>query len=374
MSASRLNCPPPLLLVLAMLLLAPPAAPAQADSLPSELITKAGALTSSETSRIAAYVEAHVQQLTSDDPAARQRARRALREPVIDDSVSVSFRIEYGKAARAPLARVVREGDAQARLLALHIAGQIATEPCARIAADTLDSADPIARYSAAYALGLTNTIIAQREPAITPQQALELNNRLGDRLDQEQDMWVLDRVIRSLGAASDIPQPRFDAVATSALDMLARGLGNRLDAPSNNNPHQDSPIELEIVLRGANLIQSAFQRGQRLPEQTVRLAAGFGGDCLAHVARTVKADHLAVQHEPLLKQLAVIGENIAFFARGSHPDNPEPKPVRNLQIAPTLTQDNDVPGFLDALEQLIGQDGILTRAPFGFPPERFAF
>jgi len=344
---------------------------AQLRELPSAIVTKPGALSADEIEQVREFAQSNIELLMSEEPETRLRARRALRDAATAQNASVAFRIEFGKAARGPLAGVVRDGDSQSKLLALHVAGHIGTEPCARIAADALDHDDPIVRYSAALALGLTNRGLLGDDAAITPDQALQLNERLADRIGPETDMWVLDRVVRSLGAAAELTNSRFLPVGIRAMDLLATRLGERLRAAGE--PGAVSLEELEAMIRAADTILRSFQRGQRLPPETIRRAAGFGGDALAFVARSLRSQSADDRRLVRLQQLARTGENITFFARSVHPESDEVS-VRNLQIASRLVQDRDVQGFLDALDALLGPEGYLTRRPFGFRADRFAF
>lgn len=345
--------------------LASSGAAAQADQLPSSLTNKPGAITSAEQSAIQQFVDRNIPRLTAADPNERQAGARALRQPLLDQNVSVSFRLAYGQAIRQPLRDVIRSDDEQSRVLALLIAGQVATEPCARLAVEVLEDENPVIRYAAATALGMTNASVAARTPAIRQEQLVSLLRSLGERVVAEQDPWVLERVIRSLAAAVPVGATNFELVSPAALSEIAVRTSERL---SQAGDAELSLGMLQMVLRSAETLQRAFEDQRALPSDTVRQAAGLGADALVFVARRLKEDGLSPAEVELLTQIAVAGENVTFFARGK-----TGAAVENYRIAQQLV-DGNRPEFLARLPRLVGPSGPMTQAPFNFQADRFRF
>lgn len=350
-----------------MVALASSGAAAQVDQLPPSLTNKPGGITPAEQTTIQEFVDRHIPRLTAADPDNRQGGARALRQPLLDENVSVSFRLAYGQAIRQPLRDVIRSSDEQSRVLALLIAGQVATEPCARLAVEVLEDENPVIRYAAATALGMTNASVAARTPAIRQEQLVALLRSLGERVVAEQDPWVLERVIRSLAAAVPVGASNFETVSPAALSEIAVRTSERL-SNANSDDTALSLGMLQMVLRSAETLQRAFEDQRALPADTVRQAAGLGADALVFVARRLKEDGLSPAEVELLTQIAVAGENVTFFARGK-----SGAAVENYRIAQQLV-DGNRPEFLARLPRLVGPSGPMTQAPFNFQADRFRF
>lgn len=348
---------------------------AQSD-LPADLVVKPTSLTADERATVRGLVDQAIPLLTSDNAAGIKRARAALRKPLVNPSVSVSFRLAYSEALAPALEQVLRSDDTVARVNALRIAGEVATERAAQLAVRSLDDPDPTVRYTAAYALGLTFTAIQNTTPAMTQDQATRLIRALGARLAVETDAFVLDRIIRSLGAAARIRRERMDQLRPQAIDEICEQVGLRMRQPVEPASARDLTPLIQMYLRAAEVVQQEFIAGERLPTATMVKAGGFGGDCLAFVARTLndqrpgnpQDDQDADRQHKLLVALAITGEAVTFFARSQL--DPEHAHA-NYRIAEALST-GDAGAYQRDLAKLIGPGGDLTRPPFGFDPDRF--
>lgn len=352
---------------------------AQSD-LPAELVLKPTSLTAPERTRVRALVDEAIPLLTSNSAASIKRGRAALRKPLVNPAVSVSFRLAYSESLSPALEQVLRSDDTVARVNALRIAGEVATERAAQLAVRALDDPDATVRYTAAYAMGLTFTAIQNTTPAMTQDQATRLIRALGARLAVERDAFVLDRIIRSLGAAARIRRERMDQLRPHAIDEICEQVGSRMRQADEPVSARDLTPLIQMYLRAAEVVQQEFIAGDRLPESTMIKAGGFGGDALAFVARRLNdqrtgeqtqdqpdAQTIQRQHK-LLVALAITGEAVTFFARSQlDPEHPH----ANYRIAEALST-GDAGAYQRDLAKLIGPGGDLTKPPFGFDPARF--
>lgn len=358
-------------MLVAAMVLCGPINPALAQrDLPSQLITKTTELSTSELDQIRTLVHEAIPLLTSKIPADLRRGRTALRKPLMNPAVSVSFRFEYSDIVVPELEGVLRLDGVTGRVNALRITGEIATERAAQLAVRALDDPDTTVRYTAAYALGLTFTAIRNASPAMTQDQGKGLLRALGDRLSKEDDPFVLDRIIRSLGAAARIDGKVLTALRPLAIDQICEHVGQRLRTIDTTDPDQDRIPLIQMFLRSADVVQREFIGGDRLPDPTMVKAGGFGGDCLAFVARRSTTSEPSTDERKLLVALAITGEQITFFARSQLESDPNRTP-KHYKIALEY-RDGDDQAFLRDLGKLIGQGGDLTKPPFGFDVARF--
>ncbi len=362
------------LLVSTLVLLLPVIASAQvARDLPAAITQSPSALTSDQERQVRAFVQAHIADLMSDDLIRIRRARQALQRQVIADGnrrPTPSFRFAYSTAIVSDLERMLASSDAIQRIVALYLAGSVATERTAQLPLAALSDPDASVRYAAGSSLGLVFQAIRRSPPAVRNIPALI--DAVGERLTSESDPFVLDRLIVTLQLVAEAdPDGPLGAHRRRALDAIA----SRVSQTLRTAPTTDLE-RLRAILRAGEVVQSAFtaglfsERGDH--DASIVLAAGFAGDSLTLVARAVTEGGLDGQTRDLLAKIAATSEATVFFAQGAHSGSrgtPTPQGV-----AAHLANGDDR-AFLDALRRAYtGPEGVLTRAPFSLPADRFAF
>ncbi|MBX3364819.1 MAG: hypothetical protein KF866_08655 [Phycisphaeraceae bacterium] len=365
---------------------------AQFDDIPAGIIRERAALNPQQRAQIQAYINAHAPLLGSDKPAERSAARVNLRRPLMDSEVSVSFRIDYSADLTPRLRELIRRQNRESSVAAILLAGELATFEAAQLAVSELSNTDPIIRYQAAYAIGLTLNTAARRSPAMTADQCMALVTALGQRIKflpnpdagadeadpfpsgspqpvavdpqrEETDPWVLDRIMRSLAAAMEGDSATFEPVRRKATRVLCSKTIARM---RTEQAAAADAMVLEVLLRGVQTIERSFLTATH-DRQTLQLIIALGADALRYVAavsRTIPADD---PRRELLLRLTSAGENTVQFVRGQIDGrNPE-----NFEITKALTDGNQQ-DFRRRVDRLIGADGVLIREPYSLRIERF--
>ncbi|MCB9845271.1 MAG: hypothetical protein H6811_04710 [Phycisphaeraceae bacterium] len=338
---------------------------AQTVDLPPTLVTKVQAFTGPERTQIQQYVADRVNAWRSSDQAASKRGRQDLFKPLANPQVSVTFRLTYGEFLTQAVQQELSGGTPSRMIVALHLAGECATDRAAELIVQYLDHADESVRYSAAFGAGLTLRAVAAGSPAIQPDRTRELVNRLGARLAQEQNSFVLDRVIRSLDVAMGLSHPSVADLRQEAVRLISVRVGERLR--SLDPQHNNVPL-LQMLLRAGETVQDEFLTRGDLPAPIVVEAAGLGADAMVYVAKRFQAGIETDEERDLLIKIASTGENITFFARSAPSINPGAATPRPFNAAPRLVA-GDQPGYLRLMDDLLR---VLTQQPFSLDPSRF--
>jgi len=360
---------------LSMLLIVPPAPAQGTRAIDASIIAKGGPLSASEEKLVRDHVEANIAALDSDDPIQFRRARQQLMRPLTGDPTarpSPSFRFAYSTAMVSDLERLLQSGDPPRMITALSLAGAIATERTVQLPLSTLAHEDPSIRYASAYALGLTFQALDRSAPAV--RDVSRLIDAMGERLAVEDEPFVLDRVIRTLGRAGNLARPGSNESRLRAIDTISRRVADRLFAL---DPSEGNTDRLRMLLRAVEIVQASFTSGVFLenPSQardpSVTGAARLGAASMVYVARRVREGISDQEQRDLLIKIADTGEAIIFFAQGAHSTQP-------TAIRPTVAQvlrAGDDQGYLRQLERVYtGDAGLLRRAPFSLPPDQLRF
>lgn len=342
------------------------AQPLGSGQLPPSLVTKTGELSQSELRQLRDFVAQHAADLTSSDNGDRSSARQALGRPLRNSNVSVQFRLAYSRALTDDLQAAFRSGDRSAKIGVLLLAGQIATDQAVRLGLDHLDDEDPIIRYQAAFSLGLTLDAVATRSPAITRAGVDRLIRALAERVGEETDLWVLDRVVRSMSAGLGISSQGFEGIKSSTMASLADGVATRVAALTGDaQPEERERPTLLVLLRAAEIAQQSLTT-QSISDAEIVASARLGGELLAFVSRRNAAGDLSQDDRQLLIQITRTGENAIFFARSNHSQRRDtPSPTR---IGDALANGDD-DAFSRGLNGLVGSRGALTQPPFRLGP-----
>ncbi len=358
-------------------LLATPIATAQSPlQIPTEIVTKTDRLSAQEEGVIRQFVAAHAPNLESDDPRAVSDARKKLQAPLMGMDPSTvpapPFRFAYTTELVSHLERLVASDNPSHQVIALHLAGQIATERSTQLPLQHLDDEDVSVRYAAARAIGLTFQALDRSAPAVRNVPAMI--RELGGRLIAEDDPMVLDRLIRTLRVAANFQGTALADNRVLAIDQISQAVGQRLQKldPQHNNVQR-----LQMLLRALEAVRESFLQGafvgpaNAARDRSVTTAAGLGGDAMVYVAKRVKLGIDKADERALLIKIAQNGETIIFFAASAH--------TRGVAIDPpnvaALLQSGRDREYLEKLsERYVGPGGVLVSAPFSFDAARFAY
>lgn len=353
-------------------------APAQNVPLdiPPPVISKTDRLTPEEETLVRRYVARHAPELESGDPQRVSRARAALQKPLIGTQGSVApappFRLTYTTELVSHLDQLVGSGEPSKIIVALHLAGHLATGRAVQLPLQHLDHQDVGVRYAAARALGLTFQALDRSAPAV--RDVPQLISELGARLRVEDEPMVLDRLIRTLGVAVNFNNPPVAGNRIPAIDEITGAVAERLRAmdPEHNNVQR-----LQMLLRALETVHLSFVEGvfteppSVARDDSIKAAGGLGGDALVYVAKRAKAGIDKAEERDLLVKIALTGETIIFFASPAHTQGRSipPPSVANL------LKNGQTQQFLEKLREIYtGPNAVLTTEPFSFDPARFDF
>lgn len=363
--------------------LASPAA-GQQTRIPPDVIS-ANSIAPDQQQEIARYVNENIARLKSDDPKDIREGRRALLEPLGNTSIQVAFRLAYGDLLKPELARLMNDPalatsvEAQNRAIAaLVVAADIATGDSIDLLVGALGSAREDLRHQAAYGLRRTFEAIHRTPPAAPGAAVQRAIRALGDRLPVETNALVLQADINALREAGLVDRPGI-AVQPDAIGALAAGVKDLIKAREGKMPDREL---LGVLLRAAT-VRDLLQPGRaRVPDAQIRQAAEIGGDLVAFVARAAQAQPSRVPMgeqpppEPttreLFAQTAKAGETLILFARqllDATGGQPQSVNLDNDLRQGTTRGDAN---FLANAGRLVGAQGMLSQAPFGFPANRF--
>lgn len=349
----------------AVCLLALPAAAQQRASIPEALISKPTELTQDEARQVRAYVGEHVPRLTSENPDHRRAARRELRRPLTARGVTVSFRLAYSRELVPSLRGLADHDDRGVATVSLLLAGELATSAASQLAVDRLASENEVVRYASAASLGETLRVAAEGAPALNEQQLTSLVNRLGERLEREENPIVLDRLIRSIGAGATNQRREFANLRNAATRLLGETLSERVRNAEAARP--DEQMELSM-LRGAETVFSSVNRGTLSPE-ALRASGLLSGQLIAYADRRLGAGNLSSEDVQRLQQIVGTSENVIVFAWSLL----DPRaPRRQFGLRDAMGSEGRRDRFRTAANAVIGAEGVLTRPPFEFRANQF--
>ncbi len=340
------------------------------------IVTKTDRLSSQEEDEVRRFVAYHAPNLASDDPKVVTTARQALQRPLMGTGEATApappFRFTYTTELVGHLDRLVASDNPSHKIIALHLAGQIATERSTQIPLQHMDDEDVSVRYASARAIGLTFQALDRSAPAVG--NVPLLIQELGDRLVGEDDPMVLDRVIRTLRVAANFKSTAVAGNRILAIDEITESVGQRL---RKLDPKRNNVQRLQMLLRALEVVQQSFLDGpfaeqpNLARDPSVKSAAGLGGDAMVYVAKRVKMGIDKADERALLVKMALSGETIIYFSAPAYTQNtgiPPPNVAALLQSG----RDREYLTQLDA--RYTGAKGVLVSPPFNFDPNRFKY
>ncbi|MCW5766330.1 MAG: hypothetical protein KIT68_10190 [Phycisphaeraceae bacterium] len=323
---------------------------------------------------IAAHIDQHRPGLSGDDLAIKA-ARSAILRPLQCNEVSLQFRVEYAKALLPVIDPLTQDTRDQVAANALRIAGELATTNALPLIARGLKDQRSAVRYAACYGAG--RVFDALRMPDTVSAAAVgaaDVDALLADLaalFASEKDPAVLDGCALAFAGATTVAAGKiksYDA-RSQAVVTFCNAAGAR--AKSLKGSSADAP-QLPVMLRAATSVRNALitagGSGQTLTNPALVAAGGLSGDMLALVARALKGSDKDKLDRATLEGLVRAAEAAGSLSRQLLRVS---GPPANLGEAVKSGRDDQ---FLRDVLAIIGDGGVLTKSPFDFPRDRFAF
>lgn len=345
------------------------AQPCQIDA----AITTSMTLTDAQRQTIAACAQEHAANLTSDDAEKRKAARNALLSPLEGAGVTVAFRTEMWRALEKSLRDIAANPDDRIAVGALIIAGDLATETSTGMLTRTLTSPRPALRFQAAYGLRRTFEAAAIALPAVQSATATSALDALRDAAVKEQDGQVLKAYVAAILAGGNLPSGSFPTAESDAVTALCIGVSGNIKARAAKLPDQSA---LEAYHKSVRGVRDIFaQPNARMTAVSANAAAELSGRTIALAVRTLKSNEFQPASEAsrgeLVNAVAASETLIQLAANTLSPGTKVAAPGLGASLREGTPNSNST-FILDADRQLIGADGALTKAPFGFAKTHF--
>ncbi|MBC7773687.1 MAG: hypothetical protein H7210_14435 [Pyrinomonadaceae bacterium] len=342
-------------------------------SIPNETITSSD-LTTAQKDVVKRLVDAHKEGLAGTFSEVK-KARNALLEPLQNQAVSVSFRLNYAQLLVPVLRPLIASEKEIVAINALRITGELATTTSLDLLSDGLNDKRPGVRFAAVAGYEATFTALERTSPAIAqPSQATASITNLKNKLSKEEDASVLDAFALALQAASKVPSRKLDGVRGAAITTLSEAMSAKAQTATDGK--YDAAFR-----RSANAARNALTATDEptLPRAALIAATGLGGDLLAGVSRRIKSGELAVgvvgdlEEAALKKKRAEIALLVADSERTIQwaSTGLGAPGANDFKLSELLLQGKD-DAFQTEVLRLIGANGSLTTTNYGFGDQRF--
>ncbi len=349
-------------------------APMLAQSLPVDLPAKSE-LSPADAAAIASFAEQQIARLRDPDPAMAQKARKALVDPVLGESVTVPFRLEYAKALTARLTELTKGQDPMLAATALRVAGVIATATTERVLQEGLKSAVPATRFAAAVGYQELLRAVSLGSNSLGDSAVDTVLMTVKNSLEREADPKVAEGLVLSLratAAAERAGNATLRIKSTQSLcDAGAAVLKRLRTTPPAGTSTGEWASPVYQALDGAYQTMLQLQAGGTPITTPFAKSAGvFAGFALAHARdRLATLDPTSAASKPELDALTLIvgvSENVIVLSdQQANPGNKATAKELRKSFE-QAAQRNDATWFDDAAAAYIGANGLLTRPPYG--------
>jgi hypothetical protein len=298
-------------------------------------------------------------------------------------SVSVAFRLESSTALMPEVRKLVDSGTDWDRFAGFRLAARIATEDAAALLADAIDRGSKSERLMA---LGQTRVLFLEVRktdtPAIVAESLSQLATDLGRQLAEEVDQDLTLYQIRALRTLAEAGSPRIAAAQRAALVAMCDAIGARLARQSGGTFRGDDEQQVEMFayLESADAIRAiaAVSVGAtQLDEASLKSMGGLCGDLLAFVSRNyadLPKDSSSRRHFERLTQRSV---EVLRVLVGMHNERAtsgaiDPGLIATPDAMTRQLVSDDLGQFRIGVLRIVGDGGVLTRAPFSLSSSRF--
>lgn len=348
-------------------------------TIPGDAVT-ASDLSDIQKDVIKRVVDAHKAGLSGQADKAKneiKKSRNALLEPMQNAGISVQFRLYYSELLAKELKPLISSEREVVAINALRIAGELATTTSLDLLSDGLKDKRAGVRFAAVNGYESTFAAVERTPAAISKaSQATAALGILKAAVAKESDAKVLEAVALAFQAASKVSSKKLEGVRGEAISSLSESIGAKAQAATDGR--YDASFR-----RAANAARNALAAQDinepALNGRVLKDAAGLAGDLLASVLRRVKSGELSVgvvdeaeqaalrkKRSELVLLVADSERTIQWAGNGLSAPN-----AVDLKLSDLLQQGKD-DAFQSEVLRLIGANGSLTAAPFGFADNRF--
>jgi len=335
-------------------------------------IVTASPLSPAQRARVDEYVKGFLPDLISDDPAACQRARQRLTEPLEDRNISLDFRRQYSQMLMGSVQVGARSPNDQIAVNSLLLAGRLATTEAVEVLERALSDERVPVRYAGVAGLTIVVAQIQASAPAVFDQRMQEVVTRVGRVVREDSSPIVMDAGVRMLVAAAT--QDRFPSVRASALNEVADAVLDRLRSEGGNPGLQIyiGALRAGDALRSV-LIADVSNRETIVAGNSVELS----GHVLAFLAERIEAGsfdgwetdvEIARRRNAAIQMLQLSEATINLVNTDYHAGQQLP----SWGLSDTFESGDAEAAARTIREDVVGPDGALTAPPFSFPDDTF--
>jgi len=313
-----------------------------------------------ELQAIKDFTGPRIRNLSSPDATIRSTARRELLSPFMGaKSPSVSFRIAYGDELMGVLRQQAGGQDESSAVWSMQMAGELGTTQAEQLLAQGLKNADSAIRYAAASAYGQIFRAMAGGRAAIPQQQQGAVAGAVGAAMAAEENIFVVDALLRAFNAARGDSTFRVNAMDT-AMDALSEQLKRRRE-----NGAANALQTAQTALRGVAMAQELIiDLGAGIPREAALSAARLTGQSMAFAMAAMGnagglggVEGAAADTYFALLRASETTAALANTAVGGN-NTPAGQPIdRAIQQA-------NAGALQGAVDAWIGANGVLVRAP----------
>jgi len=351
-----------LILAAALLLNAPSAFAQLTASLPGSIV-QSGTVSPAARQQIQDYVESVSGSLGSDDIRDAARAREQLIRPLEDRDVSVAFRQAYAQSLSTVLIANSDSDDVQQQLLALRLAGELATSDSVRIIRKHLSSDDDGVRLFAIGRVQRVFEITAAHGPAISSTEASDLVRLLTEHGKKKTGAIELDGVVRALAAGSALPgadMSRARGQSIQAMEAVVSPILRGL------NPSDETESAYRLALRAASAITASINDLNATADSaSLKSSIGLAGDILSVPLRQIFAGHkLEGSERELTVRTVQSADALLYFARRKQPGGGQVSQTNFAQMikgGEDRDYRNAVSLLFDANSKLVSDNGFVA-------------
>ncbi len=281
-----------------------------------------------------------------------RKAREVILAPLEERQVSVPFRVELSRQIFDSLRALSTDQRDVVAVNALRVAGELATTNSAKLVLDGLKDKRSAVRHGAIYAMSRMFMQAARTSPAISATDMREAIAALERVAATEADPLAVEGAISALVTAARAPE------GSPAMARMGEALGVRLRAAAKSPAAPETTGSLALGVRAVRELRDAMiGGGAGAPRSSVQAAGKLAGQLLVLVREQAKAGTGEADAHAQAAQLAQTTITLASTSL----NGPE---VEKLKLA-LADRAKDPAAFAKDLDRLIGEDGLLTKAPF---------
>lgn len=348
------------------------ALPAAAQlGLPDSIVqSSSGSFSADEQQQIIQYINSHAAGLTGDWNQI-STSRKRLLSPLRGNVVSTPFRTFYADRVLQKVTPLIPDARDEVAINAARVAGELGTPASIDALRPALADKRPAVRIEAAFALERVFAIArdAQGVPVLLARDVGRGLGHLTEAFAAESEPLAADALVVAMSTPIQITEDKILGVRNDAAVALARAVSARVKDPA------------------AESFTAAFGRASRalldpflnvnpnaaLSTSAIKEAAGTAGDLLAWASRRVTAAG-GPPAEPELTQLRLIVAQLEVLIARCQA-RLDGRDLSSRRLADSLRSEGgevNVEQFRRGVQEFLGPDGILTKAPFGFAADRF--